>query len=199
MSICSIPQCDKKINGNGYCFTHNYAYKKSGDPLSSREYISGGGTGICSVDGCATKVRAKNLCATHLSRYTKYGSPLITKHAPPGSGHIDKRGYKRISANGKECFEHRYIMEQYLGRKLTSNEEVHHLDGNKINNNISNLIVLSKSDHAKLHAYLDKVLDKLTGVFKICLICGDSFYVPHCRAERAKACSPACRARLPRK
>ena len=47
--------------------------------------------------------------------------------------------------------EHRYIMEQYLGRKLNSNEVVHHKDGNKLNNNISNLQVMTKSEHSKLH------------------------------------------------
>ena len=47
--------------------------------------------------------------------------------------------------------EHRYIMEQYLGRKLKENEIVHHKDGNKLNNDISNLEVMTRSEHSKLH------------------------------------------------
>jgi hypothetical protein len=66
-------------------------------------------------------------------------------------GYIDSNGYKVITVDRKKYLEHRYIMEQHLGRKLAKNEEVHHLDGDKLNNDINNLIVLSKADHTKLH------------------------------------------------
>ena len=46
---------------------------------------------------------------------------------------------------------HRAVMEMYLGRLLSENEVVHHIDGNPSNNIITNLAVLSKSDHARLH------------------------------------------------
>lgn len=65
--------------------------------------------------------------------------------------------YKRLSLgkdeNGKRITkdEHRYIMEQYLGRKLERWEVVHHKDGDKSNNSIKNLEVLSLSKHSKLH------------------------------------------------
>lgn len=52
--------------------------------------------------------------------------------------------------NGKVV--HREIMEKKLGRKLRSDEEVHHIDGNHFNNDPDNLIVLSKSEHSKIHA-----------------------------------------------
>ena len=47
---------------------------------------------------------------------------------------------------------HRKVAEEKIGRKLKSGEEVHHIDGNHFNNDPDNLIVLSKSDHAKIHA-----------------------------------------------
>jgi len=47
---------------------------------------------------------------------------------------------------------HRDIMEKYLGRKLDHSEHVHHIDGDKHNNDIANLVVLSASEHARLHA-----------------------------------------------
>ena len=52
-------------------------------------------------------------------------------------------------------YEHRYVMEQHLGRALSSTELVHHLDCDKTNNQLSNLIVLSRADHVKLHGWID--------------------------------------------
>ena len=47
---------------------------------------------------------------------------------------------------------HRVIMENHIGRLLLKDEIIHHKDGNKNNNDISNLEILSKSNHTKLHA-----------------------------------------------
>ena len=47
--------------------------------------------------------------------------------------------------------EHRLIMEAILGRPLTENEVVHHRDGNKQNNALENLCVMSKTEHSRLH------------------------------------------------
>lgn len=59
--------------------------------------------------------------------------------------------YKAIKVDGKKIDEHRYIMEQYLGRKLTRNEVVHHKDGNKANNDIENLELTTLSEHTRQH------------------------------------------------
>lgn len=59
--------------------------------------------------------------------------------------------YKKIRVNGVTIDEHRYIMEQHLGRPLTFNEVVHHIDGNKRNNDLSNLEVVSRSNHSSSH------------------------------------------------
>lgn len=47
---------------------------------------------------------------------------------------------------------HRKIIEDAIGRTLTSDEEVHHIDFNHHNNRLENLIILSKSEHSKIHA-----------------------------------------------
>lgn len=67
------------------------------------------------------------------------------------NGYIDKAGYKQIRADGRQIREHRYVMEKYLGRKLKSDEHIHHIDENKLNNSISNLTIMSNSAHKKLH------------------------------------------------
>ena len=48
-------------------------------------------------------------------------------------------------------YQHRLVMERHLGRLLTQGEIVHHLDGDKANNDLSNLELLRQSDHVRLH------------------------------------------------
>ena len=38
-------------------------------------------------------------------------------------------------------------MQQSIGRKLEPSEHVHHVDGNRLNNDIDNLAVISRKDH----------------------------------------------------
>lgn len=48
-------------------------------------------------------------------------------------------------------FLHRHIASIKLGRWLSTEEHVHHIDGNKLNNNPDNLEILTCSEHAKRH------------------------------------------------
>ena len=59
--------------------------------------------------------------------------------------------YKALKVDGKRIDEHRFIMQNHIGRKLSTNEVVHHIDGNKLNNDISNLEIVSRSNHSRLH------------------------------------------------
>ena len=59
--------------------------------------------------------------------------------------------YKALKINGIKYDEHRYIMEQKLGRKLDRKEVVHHINGDSTDNRLENLEVMSLSDHTRLH------------------------------------------------
>jgi hypothetical protein len=60
-------------------------------------------------------------------------------------------GYLYMKRNGKKTPVHRYVMELWLGHTLTSNEVVHHVDGDPTNNDPNNLMILTRSEHSRLH------------------------------------------------
>lgn len=49
-------------------------------------------------------------------------------------------------------YQHRFVMEKKLKRKLLRSEHVHHKDKNTYNNRLSNLKIISASEHAREHA-----------------------------------------------
>jgi hypothetical protein len=57
-----------------------------------------------------------------------------------------------VKLNGRHM--HRVVIEQVLDRKLLPGEIVHHLDGDKWNNHPSNLLVMTQSEHARIHCQM---------------------------------------------
>lgn len=97
---------------------------------------------------------------------------------------ITNYGYRKIRVLDhpfRDCddfvFEHRLVAEKYLlteensieidGKKYLKKEyDVHHIDENRLNNDPSNLLVLIKGDHKRLHnAKTPNKRDKKTGRF----------------------------------
>lgn len=72
-------------------------------------------------------------------------------------GYINAQGYRVINLGGKQTMlEHRYVMEQYIGRKLYKDEYVHHINGVKEDNRLENLELWSTS-HPQGQRIADKV------------------------------------------
>ena len=62
------------------------------------------------------------------------------------------KSYKRITINKKQKRLHRYVMECWLGRELNRNELVHHKNADIQDNNINNLMLITRSEHLKVHS-----------------------------------------------
>ena len=98
-------------------------------------------------------------------------------------------------ANSKGLYPlHRVLVENKIGRHLLPKEQVHHKDGNKQNNDITNLELLSISDHTKIHN------PKLEDIEAVCKLCNETFKVKgnlfRLRLKRNKSgfifCSRSC-------
>ena len=65
----------------------------------------------------------------------------------------------------------KYLMEQKLGRPLEPNEQVHHIDGNPLNNAMSNLELTTITEHMHKHR-------KYNDPKKVnCMWCNREFYL----------------------
>lgn len=80
-----------------------------------------------------------------------YKEKIITKS---GSRKVK---YYYVHFNNVLVREHILIMEKRLGRKLKSDEVVHHIDGNGLNNNINNLEVMTKREHQITHNCVERL------------------------------------------
>jgi hypothetical protein len=63
----------------------------------------------------------------------------------------DLQTYRQLYIDGTKVLEHRYVMEKALGRPLATDEVVHHIDGNKRNNDLGNLVIKTRRAHAQEH------------------------------------------------
>lgn len=111
------------------------------------------------------------------------------------NGYLYKYDPKNIYANkvGK-VYEHILVMCNHIGRKLNSNECVHHIDRNKTNNNLNNLLLLTLEEHARLHAKEDRNIIQEN---RICPCCKKIFTVTSTSDQQY--CSHNCYSKSNRK
>jgi hypothetical protein len=69
-----------------------------------------------------------------------------------GNGKWLESGYVVVyRGKNKPIKEHRLVMENHLGRKLLPSEHIHHINGDVKDNQIDNLMVMTKEAHVSLH------------------------------------------------
>ena len=58
-------------------------------------------------------------------------------------------------------YTHRRVVEEHLRRSLTSDEIIHHIDFDKSNNSIENLIIMDRSEHRSAHMTFENLVPEL--------------------------------------
>lgn len=109
---------------------------------------------IAEETGCGRSTVRKYLHKFNLPVKNSRKGKLVGENNPSWKGGRYKKpnGYVMVNiAPGEYTREHVLVIEQHIGRKLFRDEVVHHLDGNRSNNQLINLMLLTKKEHDRYH------------------------------------------------
>lgn len=134
---CKQAGCDRKINNRGYCNTHFKQARKRGE---FPEFPK------CIGPKCSNYSISGELCEVHYAQ-KRAGNPLVPLRGKTpgewGKWTLNAGGYvmrqRRVGGRLEGQLQHRFVMEQAIGRRLMGKENVHHKNGNRADNRLVNL------------------------------------------------------------
>ena len=117
----------------------------------------------CGCDLALLEFDNRGRSRRYIHGHNERGAPSEKHHMWKGGRMISTHGYVLVRAQGHPkayshghyMQEHILVMEKHIGRYLDNNEVVHHKDGNRQNNNIENLELMTRSQHMVYHRASD--------------------------------------------
>ena len=104
---------------------------------------------------CGKAFRPKRASSRYCSRRCAWGNNGKHQERKQEYWRVGEKGYivGTVWVDGKKVSkrQHRWIMEQHLGRTLGPQEVVHHINGDKQDNRLENLQVIQFGAHSALH------------------------------------------------
>ncbi len=122
----------------------------------------------CGKDAARLPSKAKHfpLFCSKSCAATYRAKKRIGEKSPNWKGGIykDKWGYIRLNTTkGRIKLQHRLVMEEFLGRSLEPWEHVHHKNEDRADNSISNLQIVTPTEHKKIHWELEQQKKEIHG------------------------------------
>lgn len=140
--------CGKKIEKYpSQVHRHNFCSRKCLSNYSNKSLNPENFCNLKDYAGMRANMKAlnKRLNPTRMTEEVRF--KIRNSHLGLGEG----KGYAKRFGRA----EHRVVAEEILQRELHPGEVVHHIDGNKRNNDPDNLMVfVSQGEHARFHAQL---------------------------------------------
>lgn len=143
---CEVNACSEKHEAFGFCPKHYSKFKRYGavyGPFKPRNLPT-----MCGVEDCEKRGPVFGYCHKHSNWKKRTGDPAVR----PPKAEFFKRSIKNKKAKYKyitvkdhpllgsgQFMEHRVVMTNLLGRKLLSSENIHHINGDGMDNRIENL------------------------------------------------------------
>ncbi len=154
--FCNInPRCSHKLALSTYLVMRNICIDCGASINPHRDY----------------KAKRCPSCSKKGKLNPEFGKTREKHHRWKGGRHISASGYVRLHSpehpardSRNYVSEHMVVVEKKIGRYLKREEVVHHIDGNKANNDIGNLRLMTNSEHMKYHTAQRRLNYVTTGV-----------------------------------